>query len=155
MDSKKERRLADLEQQEARWRQAWREFKCQHCGAVLGTPEFELPSPGNGFKPPIPKVLSVRGGGIPLPEHDTPFMREMTERSVADLASHERSFTNLKYGPMTVEIEVGVQCRKCGTEWKDVPLAPPFRYASELARLRRQKWHEQSACIEAPGHVSS
>ncbi len=144
MDIKAEQRLAELEQLEVRWLKANQEFKCHRCGTVLGTVEFEEPGPDSDFRIPPTTTLCVRRGAIPLPAQGISI--DMVESVLTVSASIERSYTDLRASPLIVQIEDGVRCRKCGTERKDVPLAPPFRYASELARLRRQRWHEQSAC---------
>lgn len=150
MDDKSLERLGELERLEARWQEANSVFKCRSCRAELGRVDWEAAAAGNNFNSAPPTNLRTRKA-IPLAgygERTWPI-----EQIAADPETIKRPYTDRTSAPLLIDIRKGVKCHNCGAETRLEALASPFRYASELARLRRKRYAMQNACNETTGHV--
>ncbi len=154
MDEKARARLAELEEMEQRWMEANRVFKCHGCGVDLGRVEFDSapPDPSNGFRRGAPIELRVRRGPVRAPG-GTPRQICDTEHEIKAILQDGTPIqpaTNLEWPPAYIDIrKQGIKCEDCGRRIEPGTLdqlVAPFRYASELARLRLRA---HSACVQS------
>ncbi len=154
MDEKARARLAELEEMERRWMEANRVFKCHGCGVELGHVDFGPALPGDDFKRAAPTALRIRrgparplGGMSVRTFHTWPEIEAVISRDTNAI----QPATDLEWSPIYVDIwRQGIHCENCNRRIEPGTLdqlVAPFRYASELARLRRRL---HTACNE-PG----